>query len=437
MNALSVMALEMLLLATATLAFAQASTCSSPDDALCASEDGSSYLLQDRSAYLRPPGTSLMAEVQKSTTTQVPKGKSSVDVELVFPKRTGQGFQNPLVSMTQLRGFCNPALLILDDAGTALAASRRFHLDSSQHCFSDIAVGQLPLQRFLSLDRDWNLEHYTMLEDPRGVSRDVNVECSAEGKEFAFGPEDPKFFLLENKIYISIVGTEMVLDPHYDIKDFLHRPKCTETQGMQHHIAELVTSGKGLKVRPETVVKLRTENMAKEERNWNLFTWTNPQGGQRLHAVYRVCPHTILDVDVSTGKSPRLYETYSTKLDTFMRQWNLISEDVHSGAGVAYVSNENGSSYYISALHFWTDNNGRNYAHFLYTFSAEPPFNITAIAKKPLPLQASQYHDWWHNETYVSSLLVHDQLLIIGYGQADQSSRIYQQELNDALQEFF
>eukprot|EP00931_Biecheleriopsis_adriatica_P098496 TRINITY_DN7246_c1_g1_i1.p1 TRINITY_DN7246_c1_g1~~TRINITY_DN7246_c1_g1_i1.p1 ORF type:complete len:425 (+),score=55.79 TRINITY_DN7246_c1_g1_i1:79-1353(+) len=389
----------------------------------------------------------------KSTLTRELKLNSSannyIDVELVFPKKTGPKFRNPIADFHHLRGICNPSLAILDDAGTVLVAARRLHMQwpnipaaISDLWVSDIAMVQLPLQQFLRLDRDWSLEDYTMMPDPRSVATDANVECAPYFK-YAFGPEDPKFFQYANKLYISIVGTEMVSDPLYNLKNYMERPKCTETQGFRHHIAELTTSGSGVEVRPHTLVKLETENMGTIERNWNFFTWTSPEGSHKLHAVYSVYPQVILDVDVSTGKSPRLYETNSTLLAQFASRWNLSSPgDIHSGAGVAYVANKSGSPYYISALHFHTFNSyrselGRDYAHFLYTFSAQPPFHVTAVAKKPLPLQATGEWSWWHNETYVSSVLVHEELLIIGYGQADSSSRIYQQKLENALQKFF
>ena len=64
---------------------------------------------------------------------------------------------------------------------------------------------------------------------------------------------------------------------------------------------------------------------------------------------------------------------------------------LHGGAGVVQVGSGK-EAYYLSAMHYRTQWDYKYRAH-LYKFRAEPPYDVLAISRVALPLQAAA-SDW-------------------------------------------
>lgn len=146
-----------------------------------------------------------------------------------------------------------------------------------------------------------------------------------------------------------------------------------------------------------TFVLLETPfSKSRMEKNWSFF-----EHRRELLCEYSISPHTILHVDIETG---RCVEIFSTPTITeiggdFRLNSHPICWDETSYLGVGHIESK------------------RNYVHFFYTFNKAEPFEITAISK-PFKLENKE------KIQFVGGLSLHDEWVYISYGVEDKFNRI-------------
>ena len=146
------------------------------------------------------------------------------------------------------------------------------------------------------------------------------------------------------------------------------------------------------------------------QKNWSPFEWNG-----KLLLTYTINPHEIIYPNLDNGICQHFYETNKSI------QWNL--GQLRSSSPAQYVNGE-----YLSFFHsgFYTSSScsdSRDLWHYYmgaYTFSAEPPFEITKIS--PSPIDAPGFYTYSSYEKrviYPGGFIVNGSNIYVAYGKDD------------------
>ena len=208
------------------------------------------------------------------------------------------------------------------------------------------------------------------------------------------GPEDPKLFELP-----SSMGWEFTFSsfpPAVLRTESGDRAHCNwedESVQQMYFAADGVAMSRG-----KASVGVRLQYGNQTGKNWIPFTHEN-----RIYFIYSVEPHVVLEVRPADGAAAKKYETVSPYLAEVARHVSVIQG---SATALRYNDDE-----YLALFHATTS---EGYSTAAYTFQASPPFAVQRVSK-PLPL---------HNHSYATSISLQADKVLIGYGEADKSSRV-------------
>lgn len=405
----------------------------------------------------------LASVVEISTADTGSKGKKGLapqtDIELNLPN-VQAGSCGKSVTNT---GMTNPSFVIVPGTDTVLSAMRG-------NCFgimrveesklvgsweSNLILGTTPATEIHSGKPSLAWSTYASVDDPRLEHSDGLAECLDPARAsvtVSKGPEDPRLFTNDGKIYMMFIGAPMLPQnltlPAERLKLFpayaaTGRPPCQE-QKFLPHVTELVSPPPNLRFGP--VVPVLFEGMHKIEKNWSPFSWRRSEGGkEQSFMVYDMHPHTILRIDLATGAAQKAYAEKSSLLVSLADEVGVNVTDFHCGSSVAPVKCADGSPCNLGVFHLHRDEPGqllnRSYSHWPYKFSAQPPFEIREVGSQ-LPLK-SKIHpqcatgacDW--KVQFVTSLLVDADHVIIGYNTGDVTTNIFRMALDEFESRFF
>lgn len=148
------------------------------------------------------------------------------------------------------------------------------------------------------------------------------------------------------------------------------------------------------------------------DRNWLLF-----QRDGNLFAVFSLEPHVILSVE----RSGRCQERHRTTNRFFARKFPG-STAIHGGANPILVRTSRHKPYFVSVFH--TKNSALQYDNYAYTFSAEPPFRIKTISRRPLSLRGKRVR-FVSSITYLGfSREISEPMVGVAYGSDDEQGRL-------------
>ncbi len=174
--------------------------------------------------------------------------------------------------------------------------------------------------------------------------------------------EDARIFSCDGKLFLIYNDNAYVTDP-----------KISHHRDM--YVAELSYDGKEFSLGPATLLFYAEERGNKWQKNWVPFEYKGS-----LFLSYTLAPHRVLSSDQSTGCCTPVYST-STPVSW---EWGSF---LRGGTPAILVDGEY-LAFFHSALEMRSGISPRNrlwhYYMGAYTFSAEPPFEITAISAYPL-----------------------------------------------------
>lgn len=396
------------------------------------------------------------------------------DLEMLIPQ-IGSVTSKPYASHKdprttyRLRGVTNPSLLVRDSDDQMWLAVRKIVVgqdpeDPESDWVNEVLLGSVSLSDFRESKMDSPDSKFKLAFNRFGLAADIRLhgparqqmeECEVHKNHF--GPEDPRLFEHGGKVYLMVVGTD-VIDPRSGrISDTsLLRPKCrTPLEGVRLHLAE-VKSMNPVSYGP--TVRLTFKNGYRPiERAWSMFSYWPKAKKPELYGVYSVYPHIVMSVDLRSGDCSQMFSENSTMIQDLADKLGVRPTDFRGGSGVARISGYQRDPYYLAVMHTsWYDSDesaklvdkAKHYAHFAYKFSAQPPFNILQVSKVQLPLASREFkttadtagstrHTYFQGVNYVSSLIYDDSHVVIGYGEADKTSRIYRQNIDDFENQFF
>jgi predicted GH43/DUF377 family glycosyl hydrolase len=201
------------------------------------------------------------------------------------------------------------------------------------------------------LDKDFN---------PIGFPQKVKIPIS----DLNLKPmtQDPKLFQLNNELYMAY-------------NDMISLPGVEQNRRM--FIAKLRFNEEGSILQVEEsypILHFEGKNSHRQEKNWSPFVWN-----EKMFLVYSLLPHRILNYHSSLLKS----ETIANTTGSIKWSWGELR-----GGTPAEVVDEENLSFFHSCKHMCTvQSEGKYIPHYFmgaYTFSKEPPFEITKISPEPI-----------------------------------------------------
>lgn len=160
-----------------------------------------------------------------------------------------------------------------------------------------------------------------------------------------YGREDPRLFVFKNRLHVSFIGTQ------------------AGDVGLQTHQLYARLSPDGLSV--EEVFAPHYSLRKSWEKNWSFFEFSG-----KLHAVYSISPHTVLEIDGNQVLSA----------DHTVNAYPWTGGRLRGGAPAVRVG-DNYYHWFHGCSGEWT---GRLYNVGLYVFRASPPFEIIRQTANPI-----------------------------------------------------
>lgn len=321
----------------------------------------------------------------------------------------------------------NPSIVTFPDEDMALVAFRGLCMvkpDEHAEWYSNLVFGTTSMSALRESRRDPEWTNLTIVPDPRTFQDPTLKECQMPNLDHAEGPEDPRLIKANGKVYIIVTGynTISVASPT--------RPECSGL-GFLLHAAEVTSYNPISFGRP---VKLAFDGMGMVEKNWAMFHPENSDG--QTYAVYSIFPHKIVSVSLDTGNVTFAHETPSPAVGALADQIGAQTSWFHGGAGVAQVNHE-GKEYFLSIMHASSPPGEEvPYRNWPYKFSTRPPFEILEVGAM-LPLTLGRNPAYGDAVAFVTSVLVDDGHVFIGYGSGDTSSRTFRLSLDEFEKRYF
>ena len=171
------------------------------------------------------------------------------------------------------------------------------------------------------------------------------VRLDIRHPDCSYGREDPRLFVYQNQLHVSLTGV------------------VGRDNRLSHTNVLYVRLNDDLTV--ARVFSPRYKERAPSEKNWAFF-----EHDGRLHCVYSILPHRVLELD-----GERVRTVYETQ-----EQFTWLGGEPRGGAPPVRVGNE-----WWHFCHDRVEAGGlRMYRTLLYAFDAEPPFTIRRYVPRPL-----------------------------------------------------
>lgn len=235
------------------------------------------------------------------------------------------------------------------------------------------------------------------------------------------GPEDAKIFKFADKYYISVFS-------------YYHTPSSFLNIGSQcdrNHEGGMFMARINVEQRTcfNALSKLVYNESTSVEKNWGAFEVENT-----LYWIHSIHPiHTILETkDETLEKVEVLVEK---KYSTSNSNPALIDEQIHGNVNPVRVG-----TIFLNIFHTRVASNSRydDYSSFFYTFEAAPPFRVIKYGSVRIPLDDGSNDEKCKSPlSYVSSLEISDDVVIVAYGVCDLYSRILTIPIADVLGTYF
>lgn len=165
----------------------------------------------------------------------------------------------------------------------------------------------------------------------------------------------------------------------------------------------------------------------RREKNWSPFEWNG-----KLFLSYYPFPHEILEPDLATGECKRVYLTHAE------HPWKW--GELRLSTPALLVDGEYLAFFHSSMKLVSPESRERDVLHYFfgaYTFSSEPPFEITKASPEPIIAKGMYtYSDDWLHCVFPLSYVVSGDDIYLSYGKDDREIwivKLSKKELLDSL----
>jgi hypothetical protein len=369
-----------------------------------------------------------------------------------------------------MRGITNPTYVRLPNTNQVLVAFRavcrsswygydpfQFNVDNPLN-FEMPWVSSAVMMGIGSFDvihgnASWT--HHGRIRDPRFMQEGTNDvrECESmisnkTKKVFTHveGIEDPRLFVSNGRTYLLFVASPV---RRYSaaflagLKGDLN-PKCGPIAATMWVTEVLSTSPSFVFGPAHPLIK---HHMGWREKNWSPFNWRSSDNQpDQVMLVYSIFPHAILKANFSTGEVRQLYSSpwHQPLIHQWTSQKDVHPQELHGGATPvpyrcgAHVGKD--ASTFLGVFHRNVATGGANagYAHWAYKFSSQPPFEISAIAKRSLPLRRKATRMLSKFPVaFVTGVSIESGNVVITYGVGDVQAEVLHMSCDDFEASFF
>lgn len=187
--------------------------------------------------------------------------------------------------------------------------------------------------------------------------------------------------------------------------------------GFRVYIAQLEYDGKEFSVHNiEGLLRFEGESNQVREKNWTPFSYCD-----QLLLAYSLVPHKILRPLIGTGEC----ETFSSSDKDIAWDWGVL----RGGTQGLVVDGKEYLTFFHSCKKMSTvHSSGAEILHYFmgaYTFSIDPPFEITAVSPEPIVgkgfYHGPIYKPYWHpvRAIFPCGFIFDDSFIWIAYGRQD------------------
>jgi len=235
------------------------------------------------------------------------------------------------------------------------------------------------------------------------------------------GPEDPKVFRLKDDSRRSSDIAFVSYQPRDGQEgcptDGKAWPQMYLAQGLVAHVPGEHTAGHWL----------NCGSAKRAEKNWIPFEWR-----RELYFVYSISPHAVMKVNYDKETAAPV-SCGSHILSTHLPLVRLQYENpdyVISGSGQAVFVDHPNSTPYLPRSHFLAlfhvkRPSTKEYSHFAYRFSDNPPFQVLQVSTQlPLRVLTSKDDSGKTAFAFASGLALQDGIVAVTYSAGDRESRV-------------
>lgn len=318
--------------------------------------------------------------------------------------------------------FSHSLMNLEENISDFVLETKRIHIPGYPHAFNAAIVKwhdallmsfriiPNPKDSFLSrIGLVWLNENF----EPIGEPHILNL------REFSSVPhrtEDARLICLEDRLF-------MVYQDNTELK--------ISKKGFRMYVAELCYNGTMFFAKnPICLSPFEGENPSIREKNWVPFIYEN-----QLFLAYSLNPHRIFLSLLDTGECQTAFNT------SFLIQWKW---GVLRGGTPALIVNDQYLAFFHSSIKMTTSHSaGKNMDHYFigaYTFSAQPPFEITQISSRPIIgknfYEGNRYKPYWQSiqAVFPCGFIVDDQHIWLSYGRQDHEIWVVKVDKQGLLQ---
>jgi len=366
----------------------------------------------------------------------VGSGSLSVRTNTTYDTAQGKGAADQVMHVKALvnGGPClggwnaiNPSFSAIPDSSDLAVAMRGLCMQKhGPHAswYSKTVIGRIPAYDIRGSREFFHWKSLHVAPDLRRVGGS-RQECHVPGCDIAKGTEDPRVVKTKAGLFAIATG--------YDVmKSSVGKsPVCGKN-------AVMLYAAKVKSLSPPqfgSPVQLTFSGMNSVEKNWAMFTPWALDGADVL-AVYSIYPHRIAKVNLQHGDVNFIAHSESESLRKLAHQLGVEPHDFHGGAGVAHAW-YNGQ-HFLSVLHAAVHHKdgSKEYWNFPYKFAHKHPYEILHIGKR-LPLKLKRNPAYGEMVAFVTTVMVDNNDVFIGYGSGDRSSRTFRMSQREFETKFF
>lgn len=299
------------------------------------------------------------------------------------------------IDLTDFPQSFNPSLTKIDEG---FLLSFRYCANPADQSFSSIGV----------LELDENLI-------PCGTPHLLMTR--PEGKTRYSKSEDARVFRFQGELYV--VYNDCILNSLKDdaTRRDMYLAKITKNNGVYS-----VSSTPLKLVHPEKYLGVKVQ------KNWVPFNWND-----NLLFEYSLAPHEILQTDLENSECPVVFDTYSHVPWEWGQMRGGTPAELIDGEYLAFfhsaVDARSKASYYKKCTHYFMG---------AYTFSQDPPFEITKMTQYPLiDNQFYNQSDFHKRVVFPGGFAVDGDFIYLAWGKDDGEiwiSKIVKKELLHLLE---
>lgn len=232
------------------------------------------------------------------------------------------------------------------------------------------------------------------------ISKPVLLDTRFDYKNTPSQSEDARIFIFDNKIFLLF----------NDNRDITF-PSSKDRRDM--YVAELICAGEDFILsEPIKLINFEKYNEVLWQKNWSPFEWEG-----KLMMTYSINPHEVLQPNLSSGSCLKQSKTSNSN----SLPWTL--GPIRGGTPAQMYKGEYLAFFHSQTMTSTPASNNVNLWHYFmgaYTFSPNPPFEITSISSSPIDYPGFYtYSNYNKRVIYPGGFILNSSNAYVAFGKDD------------------